>query len=112
MTVLRRKFEHVGLGKIERREWMLQNHHTGQILNLRRHWKAVVKVNTPRSTSIWMGDTNFAQPGQILDMSMIFKQRSSLSILCPWCNAENECSSEELQVEWYVVFVANHVHTG
>lgn len=81
LTILRRKFEHVGLGKIERGEWMLQNHHTGQVLDLKRPWKVIVK------------------PGQTLDMSMIFRKRSCLSILCPWCNEENEYSFKEHHME-------------
>ena len=43
--ILKRKFEHVGLGKIERGEWMLQDHHTGRILDLKKHWKAIAKVS-------------------------------------------------------------------
>ena len=41
---LKCKFQHVGLGKIERREWMLQDHHTGRILDLTKHWKTIVMV--------------------------------------------------------------------
>lgn len=51
--ILKRKFEHVGVGKIERGEWVIQDHHTDHIFDLSRHWKTVAKVSLPsQSTNI------------------------------------------------------------
>lgn len=105
MTIIKRKFEHVGLGKIDRDEWMLQDHHTGHVLNVNRHWNAIVKVLIPSSSTSSMSNFNTSQPGQTLDMSMIFRRPKLLSIVCPWCNSENKCSLDEQHVEWYVTLV-------
>lgn len=91
---------------------MLQDHHTGQILDLNRRWKAFVKVAIPKSSAISTDDANLAQPGQTLDMSMIFRKRNSLSILCPWCNTENESSSDEQHIEWLVLLGTRFAQTG
>ena len=77
----------------------------GHILNLRRPWKEVVKVNKYSVISIYY--TNFAQPGQILDMSMIIRKRNTLSIKCPWCNIENNCPYADRHIEWSVLLVAD-----
>jgi len=43
--VLKEKFKDLGLGKIKRGEWRLEDHHTGQILNLTKPWKSLIRVS-------------------------------------------------------------------
>lgn len=45
MTILKHKFKDIGVGKLERGEWLLQNRRTGHVLNLNKPWRAVVKVD-------------------------------------------------------------------
>jgi hypothetical protein len=42
--VLKEKFKDLGLEKIRRGEWYLQDHYTGQILNLTKPWKSLIRV--------------------------------------------------------------------
>uniref|UniRef100_A0A093XA57 5'-methylthioadenosine/S-adenosylhomocysteine nucleosidase n=1 Tax=Talaromyces marneffei PM1 TaxID=1077442 RepID=A0A093XA57_TALMA len=76
-VLMKHKFQGVGRGKIERGEWLLQNHRTGYVLDLKKPWKAMIK------------------PGQMLDMSMIFKKAHTVSTTCPWCDHHNEMSLDK-----------------
>ena len=42
--VLKEKFKDLGLGKVKRGEWYLEDHHTGQTLNLTEPWKSLIRV--------------------------------------------------------------------
>lgn len=44
--VLERKFRDLGLNKIRRGEWFLENHHTAQVLDLKKPWNALMRVST------------------------------------------------------------------
>ncbi|KAF1957291.1 hypothetical protein CC80DRAFT_41839 [Byssothecium circinans] len=76
VEILKSKFKDLGLGKVERGKWLLQDHHSGRILDLSKPWGAVIR------------------PGQMLDMSMIFRKRDLLSTDCPICRSENDGSPE------------------
>ncbi|KAL2803349.1 nucleoside phosphorylase domain-containing protein [Aspergillus granulosus] len=80
-VILEEKFKDLGLEKIKRREWYLQDHHTGKRLDLTKPWESL----------IW--------PGQLLDMTMIFRRRNISSTQCPACHSDNLCDPEK-QVTW------------
>jgi hypothetical protein len=42
--ILKERFKDLGLGKIKRGEWLLQDHHTGRILDLAKPWGSLVRV--------------------------------------------------------------------
>jgi hypothetical protein len=43
-VVLKHKFKDVGVEKIERGDWTLQNHQTSHDLDVKKPWRAVVKA--------------------------------------------------------------------
>lgn len=69
--VLKEKFKDLGLEKIKRGEWYLEDHYTGQILNLTKPWESLIR------------------PGQLLDMTMVFRGRNISSTQCPACCSTN-----------------------
>ncbi|KAH8803394.1 nucleoside phosphorylase domain-containing protein [Xylogone sp. PMI_703] len=76
VELLKFKFKDLGAEKINRGEWLLQDHYSKRILDFTRPWEAITK------------------PGQILDMSMIFRKWSVSSTNCPICFSKNHGSAE------------------
>lgn len=75
MAVLRIRFETVGLKKIEREEFRLEEVARRRTINLKLPWKDVFR------------------PGQQVEMSMIFERENMPQSRCPGCNviSETEC---------------------
>ncbi|KAL4901254.1 hypothetical protein BDW74DRAFT_160559 [Aspergillus multicolor] len=73
--VLNERFKDLGLGKIQRGEWYLQDHYTGKALDITRPWGALMR------------------PGQVLSMTMIFRRRNVSFTHCPGCHSDNSGDS-------------------
>jgi hypothetical protein len=71
VAVLKVCFKDVGLRKLERDEYLLEDRKDNRSLDLRRPWSRVM------------------QPGQHVTISMIFK-RSFQQNICPGCSSANE----------------------
>ncbi|KAK3377134.1 hypothetical protein B0T24DRAFT_620553 [Lasiosphaeria ovina] len=72
MFILKHRFQDIGCGKIERQEWFLEDQDTGRAVDFSRPWSSIMK------------------PGRVLNMSMVFKQRSSQPAQqCPSCQFTN-----------------------
>jgi hypothetical protein len=71
VAVLKVRFKDVGLRKLERDEYLLEDGKDNRSLDLRRPWSRVM------------------QPGQHVTMSMIFKTSFQQNI-CPLCSSANE----------------------
>jgi hypothetical protein len=44
-----------------------------------------------------------SQPGQILDMSMIFRRAYTVSTTCPWCSSQTNPILDHRDIQWYVI---------
>ena len=80
-AVLKVRFRDVGLRKIEKGQFALQDTRRKNALNLALPWKALIR------------------PGQHISMSMIFRRKQFSTGICPNCGEENE-ESEAEEVEW------------
>ncbi|PVH94805.1 purine and uridine phosphorylase [Periconia macrospinosa] len=76
VEILKAKFKDLGLAKIKRGEWLLQDHYNGRILDLKKPWGALVR------------------PGQMLDMAMIFRKQNVSFTHCPHCRSEIDGAPE------------------
>ena len=83
LAVLKVRFKDTGLQKIERGQFALENTLTKQMVDLQRPWHICM------------------QPGQKINMSMVFSQAETTQSTCPGCQYENSKANTE-DVEWYV----------
>ena len=81
LAVLKVRFKDIGLQKIERGQFALENAQTKRLIDLRRPWHTCML------------------PGQRIDMSMIFSQADVPRSTCPGCRHENSNANTE-DVEW------------
>ncbi|KAL7942116.1 nucleoside phosphorylase domain-containing protein [Trichoderma barbatum] len=82
IEVLKGMFDNLGLSKIEREEWLLEDRDTRKLLDLKESWGSLIR------------------PGQTLYMSMIFRRRKTSSTECPSCHLENLGDPQE-QITWF-----------
>lgn len=81
VAVLKIRFQDVGLRKIEKRQFALEDTRQKSALNLENPWTTLVR------------------PGQHISMSMIFRQQQTSAGRCPSRNMKND-ESEIEEVDW------------
>ena len=82
LAVLKIRFQHAGLRKVERGQFALEEAHTKRTIDLRQPW------------------SNCFIPGQKVYMSMIFSQPESSKTNCPSCHHESKGEMTE-DTQWY-----------
>ena len=81
--MLKVRFRDVGLRRLKKSQFVLEDITRQRDLDLSKPWNAIVR------------------PGQHISMSMIFPIRISFSSHCPGCGDENP-EWEEMKVKWYI----------
>ena len=81
IAVLKVRFKDIGLRKIEKGQFVLED-------TLRKHGISL--------TSSW---TTVVRPGQHINMSMVFWQQQTVRGICPGCREKNE-EPEVEAVDW------------
>ena len=84
IAVLKVRFQHAGVRKIERGQFALEEAQTKRAIDLGRPWSICFL------------------PGQKIDMSMVFSQAETPKSNCPGCHHESESNTEK-DVEWWVI---------
>ena len=77
IAILKVRFNDIGLRKIEKRQFVLEDSRRKHGLDLAKPWTALIR------------------PGQHLSMSMVFRQQQLSPGICPSCGGKND----ELEVE-------------
>ena len=81
VAVLKVRFKDIGLRKIEKGQFVLEDTRRKSVISLKSSWITVVR------------------PGQHISMSMIFRQQQTARGSCPSCGESNE-ESEVEYVDW------------
>lgn len=81
VAVLKVRFKDIGLRKIEKGQFVLEDTRRKKAISLKSSWSTVVR------------------PGQHISMSMIFRQQQTVRGSCPSCGESNE-ESEVEEVDW------------
>ena len=81
IAVLKVRFKDIGLRKIEKGQFALEDTARKRSLRLSDAWNTIVR------------------PGQHISMSMLFRLQGSLHGSCPSCGRDNE-ESDKAEVEW------------
>ena len=81
IAVLKVRFKDVGLQKVERGQFALENAQTKRPIDLQKPWRTCML------------------PGQRIDMSMIFSQAGLPGATCPGCHCNNTTTNSS-EVEW------------
>ena len=77
IAILKVRFDDIGLRKIEKRQFVLEDSRRKHGLDLAKPWTALMR------------------PGQHISMSMVFRREQIFPGICPNCNGKND----ELEVE-------------
>lgn len=72
-----------GVKKVQRREYEIEDGRTRTALSRSQPWSF------------------FAMPGRKVDMSMIFKDKSKTSVVCPKCDTISH-EKKGILIEWYI----------
>ena len=81
VAVLKVRFKDIGLRKIEKGQFALEDTTRKRSLRLSDAWSTIVR------------------PGQHISMSMVFRLQESPNGSCPRCGRDNE-ESDKAEVEW------------
>ena len=81
MAVLKVRFKDIGLRKIEKGQFALEDTTRKRSLRLSDAWSTIVR------------------PGQHISMSMVFRLQESPNGSCPSCGRDNE-ESDKVEVQW------------
>ena len=81
IAVLKVRFKDIGLRKIEKGQFVLEDTFRKHAINFKNSWTTVVR------------------PGQHISMSMVFWQQQAVRGICPGCGEKNK-ESEVEEVDW------------